>query len=73
MATVTRPPKPAKRPKPALEPEYCKGCNRCVSACAQGCIAPGEAINALTGLVPVSLHLDDCSGCALCVDACPEP
>ena len=73
MATVMKPAKPAKRPQPGLEPEYCKGCNRCVAACAQGCIAPGEAINALTGLVPVTLDLADCSGCALCVDACPEP
>jgi pyruvate/2-oxoacid:ferredoxin oxidoreductase alpha subunit/NAD-dependent dihydropyrimidine dehydrogenase PreA subunit len=63
----------AKRPVPGLEPEYCKGCNRCVAACAHGCITPGQEINSLTGLVPVALHLDDCTGCALCVDACPEP
>jgi len=67
MATVS------KRPRPELEPEYCKGCNRCVEACAKGCIVPGQEINSLTGLVPVSLHLDECNGCALCVDACPEP
>ncbi len=63
----------SKRPRPELEPEYCKGCNRCVEACAHGCIVPGQEINSLTGLVPVSLHLDDCNGCALCIDACPEP
>jgi pyruvate/2-oxoacid:ferredoxin oxidoreductase alpha subunit/NAD-dependent dihydropyrimidine dehydrogenase PreA subunit len=62
-----------KRPRPGLEPEYCKGCNRCVEACAHGCIVPGQEINSLTGLVPVALHLDDCNGCGLCVDACPEP
>lgn len=63
----------SKRPKPELEPEFCKGCNRCVEACVHGCIVPGQEINSLTGLVPVSLHLDECNGCALCVDACPEP
>jgi pyruvate/2-oxoacid:ferredoxin oxidoreductase alpha subunit/NAD-dependent dihydropyrimidine dehydrogenase PreA subunit len=63
----------AKRPKPGLEPEYCKGCNRCVEACVHGCIVPGQEINSLTGLVPVSLHLAECNGCALCIDACPEP
>jgi 2-oxoisovalerate ferredoxin oxidoreductase alpha subunit len=63
----------SKRPMPGLEPEYCKGCNRCVEACAHGCIVPGQEINALTGLMPVSLHLDECNGCALCIDACPEP
>jgi pyruvate/2-oxoacid:ferredoxin oxidoreductase alpha subunit/NAD-dependent dihydropyrimidine dehydrogenase PreA subunit len=62
-----------KRPRPGLEPEYCKGCNRCVEACAHGCIVPGQEINSQTGLVPVSLHLDECNGCGLCVDACPEP
>jgi pyruvate/2-oxoacid:ferredoxin oxidoreductase alpha subunit/NAD-dependent dihydropyrimidine dehydrogenase PreA subunit len=62
-----------KRPRPGLEPEYCKGCNRCVDACTHGFIVPGQEINSLTGLIPVSLHLDECNGCAVCVDACPEP
>jgi len=72
MATVSKA-RATKRPRPGLEPEYCKGCNRCVEACAQGCIAPGQEINSQTGLVPVSLHLDDCTACGLCIDACPEP
>jgi pyruvate/2-oxoacid:ferredoxin oxidoreductase alpha subunit/NAD-dependent dihydropyrimidine dehydrogenase PreA subunit len=63
----------SKRPKPGLEPEYCKGCNRCVDACAHGCIVPGQEINSLTGLMPVTLQLEECNGCALCIDACPEP
>lgn len=61
------------RPKPVLVPEYCKGCNRCVSACARHCIELGSEIHPLTGLVPVVLHLEDCSACGLCIDACPEP
>jgi pyruvate/2-oxoacid:ferredoxin oxidoreductase alpha subunit/NAD-dependent dihydropyrimidine dehydrogenase PreA subunit len=63
----------SKRPRPGLESEYCKGCNRCVEACVHGCIAPGQEINPLTGLMPVALHLEECNGCGLCVDACPEP
>jgi pyruvate/2-oxoacid:ferredoxin oxidoreductase alpha subunit/NAD-dependent dihydropyrimidine dehydrogenase PreA subunit len=61
------------RPKPVLHPEYCKGCERCLGACAHHCLVPGDQINPLTGLVPVQLHLEACNGCGLCVDACPEP
>ena len=66
-------PRPEARPQPSLEPEYCKGCGRCIDACARHCIEPGTRIDPLTGLVPVSLHLDDCNACGLCIDACPEP
>ena len=61
------------RPKPFLEPEYCKGCLRCIEACPRDCITPGNTINPETGLKPVELHLDNCNGCALCMAACPEP
>lgn len=61
------------RPKPFLQPEYCKGCLRCIDACPKDCITPGTAINPVTGFVPVELHLDACNGCALCMQACPEP
>ena len=56
-----------------LAPEYCKGCGRCIDACALGCIEAGQAIHSGTGLVPVVLHLEACTGCALCIEACPEP
>src|SRR4030042_6675751 len=61
------------RPKPVLRVDYCKGCGRCVGACARGCISPGTEIAAASGLVPVALPLDACNRCDLCVDACPEP
>lgn len=64
---------PHSRPKPFLEPAYCKGCLRCIAACPKDCLTPGSAINAATGLVPVELHLERCNGCGLCVQACPEP
>lgn len=62
-----------RRPMPFLLPEYCKGCGRCITSCTKGCIEAGTEIHPVTGLVPVTLHLDDCNGCGLCIDACPEP
>jgi pyruvate/2-oxoacid:ferredoxin oxidoreductase alpha subunit/NAD-dependent dihydropyrimidine dehydrogenase PreA subunit len=61
------------RPKPVVEPRYCKGCGRCIEACAKGCIALGTEIDALSGLVPVVIDPERCNGCGLCFDACPEP
>jgi len=61
------------RPRPVLSTEYCKGCGRCIEACAKHCIEPGTEIHPGTGLVPVVLHLEGCSACGLCFDACPEP
>ena len=61
------------RARPILRPQYCKGCGRCVEACAHHCIEPGSEIHPATGLVPVQLHLEDCTACGLCLEACPEP
>jgi pyruvate/2-oxoacid:ferredoxin oxidoreductase alpha subunit/NAD-dependent dihydropyrimidine dehydrogenase PreA subunit len=61
------------RPQPFLEPEFCKGCLRCIDACPRECISPGDTINPATGLIPVRLRLDNCNGCGLCIQACPEP
>ena len=66
-------PTTAERPKPYLLPQYCKGCGRCIEACAKHCIEMGTEINPQTGLVPVVLHLENCSACGLCLTACPEP
>jgi len=61
------------RQKPSLIQEYCKGCGRCISVCAKGCIAFTKEINHLTGIAPVLLDLEKCNACGLCIDACPEP
>ena len=66
-------PTTAERPKPFLLPQYCKGCGRCIEACAKHCIEAGTEINPQTGLVPVVMHLEECSACGLCLSACPEP
>jgi pyruvate/2-oxoacid:ferredoxin oxidoreductase alpha subunit/NAD-dependent dihydropyrimidine dehydrogenase PreA subunit len=63
----------AEKPKPFLLPQYCKGCGRCIEACAKHCIEMGTEINPDTGLIPVVLNLDNCSACGLCMTACPEP
>lgn len=63
---------PSKR-RPTLVPQFCKGCGRCIDACARHCISFGTAVHASTGLAPVVLDLDRCSACGLCLDACPEP
>ena len=61
------------RARPMLRPEYCKGCGRCIEACAHSCISAGDAIHPVSGLVPVTLELEKCTSCGLCFDACPEP
>ena len=61
------------RPKPFLLPDYCKGCGRCINACAKDCISFATEIDAATGYVPVVIDLDTCNACGLCMDACPEP
>jgi pyruvate/2-oxoacid:ferredoxin oxidoreductase alpha subunit/NAD-dependent dihydropyrimidine dehydrogenase PreA subunit len=61
------------RTKPVLFPQFCKGCGRCIGACAHHCIAAGSEVNVASGLVPVVLDLGRCTACGLCLDACPEP
>jgi len=63
----------AEKPKPFLLPQYCKGCGRCIEACAKHCIEMGTEIDPRTGLIPVVLDLTNCSACGLCMTACPEP
>ncbi len=62
-----------RKARPTLSPEICKGCGRCIDACAHHCIAAGTHVNPATGLVPVTLDLERCSACGLCLEACPEP
>jgi pyruvate/2-oxoacid:ferredoxin oxidoreductase alpha subunit/NAD-dependent dihydropyrimidine dehydrogenase PreA subunit len=63
----------ARHAKPLFRPECCKACERCVEACARGCLTPGAEVHALSGHRPVTLDLEACNGCGLCVTACPEP
>jgi NAD-dependent dihydropyrimidine dehydrogenase PreA subunit len=64
---------PKKRPRTRPGVGVCKGCGRCIEACAHHCIAVGAEIHPVTGLVPVVFNLERCTACGLCFDACPEP
>lgn len=63
----------AKRPKPFVFPEFCKGCGRCIEVCPKECISFASEIHPQTGLIPIVLDLEACNGCGLCITACPEP
>ncbi|HSM14678.1 MAG TPA: 3-methyl-2-oxobutanoate dehydrogenase subunit VorB [Thermoanaerobaculia bacterium] len=63
----------AERPRPYLEPQYCKGCGRCIGACPKDCIAYDDHVDTRSGVVPVVVDLEACNGCGLCLGACPEP
>ena len=61
------------RPKPYLQPEYCKGCGRCIAACPVHAIEKTGEVNPDTGYIPVSVNLDLCTACGMCIETCPEP
>ncbi len=61
------------RPKPILEQEYCKGCERCVIACPKDALHLSSEINPMSGITPVEIEYEICNGCGLCIAACPEP
>jgi pyruvate/2-oxoacid:ferredoxin oxidoreductase alpha subunit/NAD-dependent dihydropyrimidine dehydrogenase PreA subunit len=61
------------RPKPALFPQLCKACGRCIESCPKHCIEFGTEIDPISGFTPVVIHEDACNGCGLCFEACPEP
>jgi pyruvate/2-oxoacid:ferredoxin oxidoreductase alpha subunit/NAD-dependent dihydropyrimidine dehydrogenase PreA subunit len=61
------------RPKPALFPQLCKACGRCIEACPKHCIEFGTEIDPTSGFTPVVIHEEACNGCGLCFEACPEP
>lgn len=61
------------KPTPFLFPQFCKACERCISACPKDCIHLSEEIDPRTGLTPVVVDLSVCNGCGLCLEACPEP
>jgi pyruvate/2-oxoacid:ferredoxin oxidoreductase alpha subunit/ferredoxin len=63
----------AARPKPVLNPEYCKACGRCIEACAPDALVTGTEVNQASGLAPVLFDPERCNGCGLCIEACPEP
>ena len=58
---------------PEIEEDSCKGCGRCVAACAKKCLELSpDHLNA-AGLKPVRYKGEGCVGCGLCFYNCPEP
>lgn len=48
--------------KPAVAPDHCTSCGRCLSFCASSAIT----------MTPKAFINDNCTGCAMCISVCPE-
>jgi len=62
----------ARRPRVVIHAEQCKGCGRCVVACANGVLILSNDTNSQGHLVPRASG-NGCRGCGLCFYNCPEP
>ena len=54
------------------EPDECKGCGRCVSACPKKLLKLGSALN-IMGVPYAEYSGEGCVGCGACFYTCPEP
>ena len=64
----------AEKPKPFLLPEYCKGCGRCIEACARSTASSsGPRSTPRRGSSRSSSTSRTATACGLCMTACPEP
>ena len=61
-----------KRYRVKIEPEECKGCERCVLACPRGILEQGTHLNEM-GYAYVCVTKEGCIGCGSCFYQCPEP
>ena len=55
-----------------IDPEQCKGCERCVNACPRNVLKMAEKLNLMS--MPYACYLGKgCIGCGGCFYTCPEP
>jgi NAD-dependent dihydropyrimidine dehydrogenase PreA subunit len=60
------------KPRPLINPDECKGCERCVNACPAHCLRISETLNC-KGIRPAEYVGQGCTGCGICFYNCPEP
>lgn len=65
-------PPDSEKPRPVINAEECKGCERCVVACPAGCLQISDGINC-KGIKPAEYIGEGCTGCGVCFYNCPEP
>ncbi len=55
-----------------IEPDECKGCERCVNACPKAVLKMGTELNFMG--FPFAYYVGaGCVGCSACFYNCPEP
>lgn len=55
-----------------IEPDECKGCERCTLACPKSVLKMSENLNSY-GFPYACYTGDGCIGCGACFYTCPEP
>lgn len=55
-----------------IEPDECKGCERCVNACPKAVLKIGSELNFM-GFTYARYEGVGCIGCGACFYNCPEP
>ncbi|MBR4172309.1 MAG: 4Fe-4S dicluster domain-containing protein [Kiritimatiellae bacterium] len=61
-----------KLPRPQIDADECKSCERCVQACPKQCLVIADHLNR-RGVKPAQYKGEGCIGCAICFYNCPEP
>ena len=55
-----------------VNPDRCKGCKLCLSACPKGQVDIGEKINSPGYYYATQINAEQCIGCKLCAIMCPD-
>ena len=55
-----------------VDPDLCKGCERCVAACPQQIIRMSKRMNTKGYFVSEVFDQSRCIGCMMCAIACPD-